>query len=73
MVAYVCKNNVFGAQNLKTYFFCTKEVISLPFIIMYRKKLNRPEAINSPYRNLWKSLEIFDIGLVKFNLRDKQK
>ena len=36
-VAYVRKKTIFGPQNLKTIFFCTKEAITLPFIIMYRK------------------------------------
>ena len=31
------KNNFFRAQNLKTFIFCTKEAITLLFIIAYRK------------------------------------
>ena len=27
----------FGPQNLKTFLFCTKEAITLPFIIVHRK------------------------------------
>ena len=39
-VAYVCKNIFFGLQNHKTFFFFfffTKEAITLPFSIVYRK------------------------------------
>ena len=55
----------FGPQNHKTFLFLYKTNYYIAIYYCIRKSANRPEAINRNYRNLC------DIGLVKFNLRDK--
>ena len=49
----------------KLFFFLYKTSYYIAIYYCIKKSANRPETINRNYRNLC------DIGLVKFNLRDK--